>query len=147
MMQNFSKFYENFAKFMSEFNLKNSYIKEQILSILYKSDEHLSAQEIKDEFNKIYKQDVSLPTIYGLLNFLSECSFTNQYEEDGTAKYELNLKPHHDHLICEKCGKVVSFRDEIIERRQDEICENLYFTPTAHTMLLYGICERCGKAD
>ncbi|WP_169779185.1 Fur family transcriptional regulator [Campylobacter curvus] len=146
-MENFERFYQHLSSFMSEFNHKNSHIKENILSILYRSQTHLSAQDIQTEFSKIYAQNISLPTIYALLNFLDECRLCNTYDDSGIKKYELNLKAHHDHLICEKCGKVVEFHDEDIEQRQELICKEKNFEEVAHTMVLYGVCADCQKTN
>lgn len=142
-MDNFDNFYKNFSNFLSELNHKNSYVKERILRILYQSDRHLSAHEIQTIFRKNFKENISLPAIYGVLNFLFECGLTNSYDEDSTRKYELNLGAHHDHLICEICHKVVAFSDEIIEARQDEICDKHGFSSISHNMILYGICDQC----
>lgn len=142
-MKNFDKFYKQMAGFMREFNYKNSYIKERILAILYRSDEHLSAAQIQAKFSQIYKENISLPSIYELLNFLEDCALAEAYDESGVRKYELNLKPHHDHIICEICGKTQSFFDETIEQCQEKICQNKNFKLISHTMLLYGICEQC----
>ncbi len=146
-MENFECFYQHLSSFMSEFNHKNSHIKENILSILYRSQTHLSAQDIQTEFSKIYAQSISLPTIYALLNFLDECRLCNSYDDGGIKKYELNLKAHHDHLICEKCSKVVEFHDEDIEQRQELICKEKNFEAVAHTMVLYGVCADCQKTN
>lgn len=142
-MNNFDNFYKNFSTFLNELNHKNSYIKERILNILYQSNIHLSANEIKQKFQKIYKENISLTSIYGFLNFLDECHLTNAYDKNGIKKFELNLSAHHDHLICEKCHKVISFRDEIIEIRQDEICKSRNFECKSHSMIIYGICKNC----
>ncbi|MBE2985054.1 transcriptional repressor [Campylobacter sp. RM9344] len=144
-MENFENFYKNLSHFMSEFNHKNSYAKEKILLILYHASSHLSAADIKDEFLKRHKQNISMPSIYALLNFLSECNLTNVYDDNGVRKFELNLTAHHDHLICERCGKVKSFRDDFIEDAQDKICKDKNFTCISHSMILYGICDECLK--
>ncbi len=66
------------------------------------------------------------------------------------ARYELaeHLTEHHHHLICESCGSV---RDVTLtpglERRLDDAFEALAaaegFTPTHHTIDLYGRCADC----
>lgn len=142
-MDNFNQFYKIFSRFSKEFNHKNSYIKEQILSVLYLSEKHLSANEIQEVFKQRYKKTISLTAIYDLLNFINECGLTNSYDVNGVKKYELNLKNHHDHIICESCGKVVVFYDENIENRQYEICDSKNFILKDHTMILYGICADC----
>ena len=60
-------------------------------------------------------------------------------------KFELANKPHHDHIICKSCGKIVEFTDQEIENKQLEIAQKNGFTLTSHLMQLYGICEKCSK--
>ena len=138
-MDSFEKFYMKFIGFLRDFGLKNSKQKEQILKVLFQNDEHLSANEIQSKLNK----KISLTAIYQFLNFLCENSLVVSFDENGTKKFELNLKSHHDHLICTKCGKIQSFCDEKIEQRQDEICSTYKFLTQGHTMILYGICQKC----
>ena len=45
-MHTFDKFYMKFLELLRDYGYKNSAAKEQILKILFSSDEHLSASEI-----------------------------------------------------------------------------------------------------
>jgi len=65
---------------------------------------------------------------------------------DGEARYESAEKKHHDHLICESCGKIVEFEEPRIERLQEDTARRLDFQFTGHKMELYGICRDCRKA-
>lgn len=66
------------------------------------------------------------------------------------ARYELaeDLTEHHHHLICERCGTVrdVTLSPEL-ERRLDaafhELARDEGFTPTHHTIDVYGLCRDC----
>ncbi|MGP1359941.1 Fur family transcriptional regulator [Campylobacter sp.] len=142
-MENFELFYKHFKEFLEAFGQKNSDIKEQILYVLFTSNSHLSAQEISSEIYKIYKNEISMTSIYLFLNFLETHHLANSFEENGVKKFELNLKSSHDHLICEICGKIVDFEDEMIEKRQEQICKEKNFKEKSHTMMLYGICSDC----
>ncbi|WP_462105205.1 Fur family transcriptional regulator [Campylobacter concisus] len=142
-MENFELFYKHFKEFLEAFGQKNSDIKEQILYVLFTSNSHLSAQEISSEIYKIYKNEISMTSIYLFLNFLETHHLANSFEENGVKKFELNLKSSHDHLVCEICGKIVDFEDEMIEQRQEQICKEKKFSEQSHTMILYGICEDC----
>ena len=84
-----------------------------------------------------------MTSIYSFLNFLESHHLANSFEENGIKKFELNLKSSHDHLICEVCGKIVDFEDEMIEQRQEQICKERNFIEQSHTMILYGICGDC----
>ena len=142
-MENFELFYKHFKEFLEAFGQKNSDIKEQILYVLFTSNSHLSAQEISSEIYKIYKNEISMTSIYLFLNFLETHHLANSFEENGIKKFELNLKSSHDHLICEICGKIVDFEDDMIEQRQEQICKEKNFKEQSHTMMLYGICGDC----
>jgi len=77
-----------------------------------------------------------MTSIYTFLNFLEEHHLANSFEQNGVKNYELNLKSSHDHLICEICGKVVDFEDEMIEQRQEQICSQSSFSAESHKMIL-----------
>ena len=104
--------------------------------MLFASKSHLSAQEICQKIYETYKNEISMTSIYTFLNFLEEHHLANSFEQNGVKNYELNLKSSHDHLICEICGKVVDFEDEMIEQRQDQICSQRSFSAESHKMIL-----------
>ncbi len=138
-MKNFNAFYDKFSELLRDLGLKNSKSKERILKILFENDEHLSAKQIQSKL----PIKLSLTAIHRFLNFLCESGLALSLEEGGSKKYELNLKSHHDHLVCKKCGSVESFCDETVEQRQDEICEKIGFLLEGHAMILYGFCKKC----
>ena len=142
-MEDFELFYKHFNEFLKAFGQKGSEIKEQILRVLFASKSHLNAQEICQKIYETYKNEISMTSIYTFLNFLEEYHLANSFEQNGVKNYELNLKSSHDHLICEICGKVVDFEDEMIEQRQDQICSQRSFNAESHKMILYGICSDC----
>ena len=142
-MHTFDKFYMKFLELLRDCGYKNSAAKEQILKILFSSDEHLSASEIQTKIKSEFRRNVSLTAIYQFLNFLQDFGLVLSFEENGINRFELNLKSHHDHLICIKCGAVESFFDKDIEEKQEQICLNLGFKLEGHAMILYGICPKC----
>ena len=142
-MEDFELFYKHFNEFLKAFGQKGSEIKEQILRVLFVSKSHLNAQEICQKIYETYKNEISMTSIYTFLNFLEEHHLANSFEQNGVKNYELNLKSSHDHLICENCGKVVDFEDEMIEQRQEQICIQSSFSAESHKMILYGICSDC----
>jgi Fur family ferric uptake transcriptional regulator len=50
---------------------------------------------------------------------------------------------HHEHLVCIKCGKIIEFTDERIEKYQDEICLRNKFKAESHRFQIMGYCEDC----
>jgi Fur family ferric uptake transcriptional regulator len=87
-------------------------------------------------------EEIGLATIYRVLTQFEAAGLVVRHHfESGQAVFEINEGEHHDHLVCVKCGKVVEFMDETIERRQKEIARQNGFTLTEHSMILYGECS------
>jgi Fur family ferric uptake transcriptional regulator len=48
--------------------------------------------------------------------------------------------------VCNKCGRVEEFFDEVIERQQEAIAEKYGFRITDHSLYLYGFCSACQES-
>ena len=104
---------------------------------------HLSAEDV---YKKLLEQgeDVGLATVYRVLTqFESAGLVVRHHFEGGLSVFELNEGSHHDHLVCEKCGKVEEFMDQTIEKCQHQIAEKFGFKMTDHSLYIYGICPEC----
>ena len=89
---------------------------------------------------------VGYATVYRTLKLLKECGLADErHFDDGQARYEPTEEEeqHHDHIICERCGKIVEFDSEEIEKLQERIARFLGFVVSRHRMELYGICAEC----
>jgi Fur family ferric uptake transcriptional regulator len=54
-----------------------------------------------------------------------------------------HLGLHHDHMVCTKCGRILEFRDEAIEKLQLKLADAYGFLMLQHKMEIYGICSEC----
>ena len=64
---------------------------------------------------------------------------------DGQTRYEVAgaEMPHHDHLICVRCGLILEFENHEIEELQDSVAEKLGgFKIMNHKLELYGLCPK-----
>ena len=88
---------------------------------------------------------VGYATVYRTLKLLKECGLAaERHFDDGQARYEtVEEEEQHDHIICERCGKIVEFASEELERLQDQIARILGFVVARHKMELYGMCADC----
>ncbi len=120
--------------------LKLTRQRETILKAFLKAD-HITAEELHQ---KIAKKNihVGLATVYRTLNLLCEIDIGKQrYFDDKKTIYDnVSRKKHHDHLICEKCSKIVEFESPDIERLQEEMAAKHGFTLKSHRLELYGYC-------
>jgi len=94
------------------------------------------------------KLKTGIATIYRTLNLLEENDIVNSLTFGKLGKkYELGNKPHHDHLICDVCLKIMEFEDEEIEKRQIKIAKKYGFEIKSHIMQLHGICNQCRNKE
>lgn len=106
---------------------------------------HLSAEDIYKTFSEL-GEDIGLATVYRVLTQFEEAGLVKRRNfEEGYSVFELNQGPHHDHLVCIKCGKVDEFVDETIEKRQRNVAEKAGYQMTDHSLIIYGVCSTCSK--
>ncbi len=136
---------EQFKALLKSNNLKFTSQREAILKTLYEHPDHFTPENL---YLLIKQNDpnsnVGITTVYRTLNLLEENEIATSISFGAQGKkFELGNKPHHDHLICEKCGKIVEFEDAQIEQLQEKIAKLYDFKLTNHLMQLYGICQEC----
>lgn len=132
---------------LREHELKATSQRISLLKLLDRTEKHFDAEEIYMELTK-RQNSVSRATVYRSLDILVEQGLVSKLDfGDGRMRYERSQgeEDHHDHLICEYCGKVIEFFNLELEAQQLAICEEHDFTPTTHTMYIFGTCSDCQK--
>ena len=129
--------------FIAKEGLKNSRQRETIAEVFFRSTEHI---RVEDLLNRVREVDpkVSQATVYRTMKLLVDCDLAEARQfQDGQTRYEVSDEDghHHDHLICTKCGKIIEFVDERIEKLQEEVAASFGFTVSDHKMELYGECN------
>ena len=119
----------------------------KILQILESSEnKHMSAEDVYKALMES-DQDVGLATVYRVLTQFESAGLVMRHHfEGGHSVFELTSADHHDHMVCNQCGKVEEFFDRIIEDQQDKIAGKYGFKITDHSMYLYGLCSGCQKS-
>lgn len=115
----------------------------KILEILQDpKNQHISAEDV-------YKllidmgEEIGLATVYRVLNQFDDAGLLNRHHfEGGKSVFEISHKAHHDHLVCLKCGKVVEFEDDTIEKRQEAVAKTHDMKLVNHSLYLYGECNK-----
>jgi Fur family transcriptional regulator, ferric uptake regulator len=126
--------------------LKSTSPRDDIARVFFELGRHVSAEELYAEVKKI-NQHVGYATIYRTLKLLKECELlTERHFDEDQARFEVAGEHHHDHFICEHCGKIVEFEDDAIERMQQDIAKKLGVVLTRHKLELYGLCADCRRS-
>lgn len=112
--------------------------------------EHLTAEEIYELAREKYPE-IGLATIYRTVQVLVDLRVIDKVSfDDGFARYELGdageySRHHHHHAICQGCGAVISFEDDLLETLEQAVSDAIGFVVTDHEVKLYGYCENCMK--
>jgi Fur family ferric uptake transcriptional regulator len=136
---------EELKKIVKSKGLKYTKQREIVLDVIASSNRHLDTDEIHRLISDNHPDEkIGIATVYRSLSFLEEVGLVSSISIGiEPKKYELSMKEHHDHLICQNCGKIVEFCDEGIEKSQEKIAKKMGFKLTSHSMYLYGICQDC----
>lgn len=135
-----------FLEHIRKSGLRRTDQRDLILELFLRTEEHLSSEDL---YKIVRKKDSSVgyTTVYRTLKLLTEAGLAREVMfGDGKTYYEHHHDhEHHDHMICTACGKVEEFFSAEIEALQDEIAESLGFTPTHHSLRMWGFCQECRK--
>jgi Fur family ferric uptake transcriptional regulator len=135
-----------FNKGKSKIGLKASQKRSLIVEYFLHEDKHFSVEELYSEIKKI-SSGISYSTVYRTLKLLTSFGLAEECDfDDGITRFEpVHKAQHHDHLICKRCGKIIEFKNNEIEKLQHDVAEKLKFSIEFHRLAIYGICSDCKK--
>jgi Fur family ferric uptake transcriptional regulator len=139
---------ELLRRYLRDHNLPVTHQREAIAAIIFNSDAHLSVGDIERML-----REQGLPagkaTVYRTLDLLVTAGLVQEHDfGEGFKRYEpLVAESHHEHLICQNCGKVVEFSSDRIERMKQLIADEYGFRHHHHRLEIYGICRDCQRRD
>ena len=133
---------QRWRDYLTQHKLNTTQQRELIVDHFLRCRDHISIDELLTRVRKRNKR-VGYATVYRTLKLLVDCGLALQRQfGDGQARYEV-AGEHHDHLICAKCGLILEFEDDEIERLQDKIADRLGgFKVIRHRHELYGLCPK-----
>lgn len=135
---------ERFENYLRRHNLRMTPERRNVLEVIVRREGHFDAEELL-RFLKGRKHAVSRATLYRTLDHLVMAGLVKKHTFGrGHAQYEsVHGRGHHDHMICNRCGKVIEFANSEIEALQDQVCAEHGFTATSHVMEIFGVCREC----
>lgn len=135
---------ETFRRYLREHNLPVTTPRELVAEVIFSSTGHLSADDVvrllQDRGARVGKA-----TVYRTLDLLSRSGMvTPRNFDEKFRRYERAPgRAHHEHLICVRCGKVIEFVNERLERMKALIAEEYGFRHHHHRLEIFGTCPEC----
>lgn len=139
---------ERFRRFLRDQQLPVTRQRDQIASVVLGADGHLSVEEIERVLRERGVR-VGTATVYRTLEVLVRAGVARAHNfGEGFKRYEpAPAQAHHEHLICERCGTVMEFANERLERMIPIIADEHQFQVRRHRVELYGLCKACRTRD
>jgi len=134
---------ERILAFLADKGLRKTLQREAIIEAAFSTTEHYTAEELLTMARKI-DRSVSRATVYRTLPLLVECGVLKEMDFGKDYKfYDPNYleHPHHNHLICVDCSKIVEFEDQHIELLEDCISKRLGFSPASKSLRIEASCD------
>ncbi len=133
-----------FTTFLEKKSLKLTSQRRTILHRALEASGHFSAEKLL-ELSKKKDSTISKATVYRTLALLKESQILEEQDfGDGRKIYErAQGRKHHDHLVCIKCGKIIEFENDLIEKLQDQEAQKRSFHIVYHSLKLFGTCKDC----
>jgi len=135
-----------FRQFISSKGLKTTRQRDVILDAFLSSDRHMSIEDLYLKL-RVKNPRIGYATVYRTLKLFAESGIAREIQfGDGQTRYEHVAEgEHHDHLVCTRCGAIIEFENETIEKLQSDVADSYGFLIETHKLELYGICAKCRK--
>lgn len=143
-----TKWEEQFTSFLRARGLTYTPERKNILEEIFSTHDHFDIESIHDRLREKGAR-ISVATIYRMIPLLIESGMIRPATvRRGRPTYEhlFGHRPHH-HLICARCGKVVEFRQDAVERLLDRVCQRNGFSPFDYRIGVRGVCAGCRKGE
>ncbi len=134
----------DFERLFRDKNIKLTAERKLIIHEVRSFQSHFEADELFLQLRQKGKK-VSRATVYRTLQLLVDCGFIRLFKlGENHAHYEQVIgKPHHDHLFCVECGKVIEFSSSTLEALHSELAKKHGFASSDYHVEISGLCRNC----
>jgi Fur family ferric uptake transcriptional regulator len=117
-----------------------------MVKFIFAQHNHFDADQLIDDMKRAGFR-VSRATVYRTLAKLVDAGLLRRLELGPRMFYEHDYGyPAHEHLVCQKCGKVIEFQDGTIDNLIHDVCRQHHFQNSGHTFIIRGLCTDCNQA-
>lgn len=132
----------NFLELCQSQHLRLTKPRQKVFNLLQKSDTPMTIGDIIKKCPNINRS-----SIYRTLDLFNKLNITKPVHVGWKTYYELAepFTPHHHHLHCVQCKKVIPIQTPEFEELVKDIGNKHSFIITKHHFELEGVCENCRK--
>ena len=118
--------------------------RKQVFSTLERAGHPLSLADLSKTV-----EEVDRTSIYRTIELFSTLGIIEILHIGWKKQYELAspFQPHHHHLRCTNCNKLVTVDLPELERAVEDFAHSYGFSLTSHTIELLGLCPDCKNTN
>lgn len=140
---------EKFREYLKTKGMRATSERLTIVEEVFSHHEHFDADELVSRLsNRKDSRRVSRASVYRALADLVTAGMIRKVARHNDREvYEHDYGyPQHDHLVCDKCQKLIEFKNEAIAKILEEVAIEHGFRSTGHRLEVYGVCRECARA-
>jgi Fur family ferric uptake transcriptional regulator len=137
-----------FTGYLRAHGLNHTAQRTTVLDEILKGPAHFEVEEVVDRVRR-RRAGVSRATVYRTVNHLERANMVRKMDFDEShAHFEIVSEGnHHEHLLCERCGRIVEFADSRLERRIKRMAVENGMVMTKHFVQIIGVCKECVRKE
>jgi Fur family transcriptional regulator, ferric uptake regulator len=139
---------EKFREYLATRSKPQRFTEQQkeLVSFIFSKHHHFDPDQLIDDL-KAAKRSISRATIYRTLAKLVDAGLLRRIDLGKRTVFEHDYGyPHHEHLVCETCGKMIEFQHGSLEQILLEVASEHAFQASGYTLLVRGKCVECNRA-
>ena len=133
-----------FQALLEKKGLKYTFERKRIFEEVIALKDHFDADSLYARFKKQGLR-ISRDTVYRTIPLLLESGTIQKSVGAGKREFfeRVSSKGHHDHMVCIRCGKIIEFHSDAVEKAQAKACQDFEFKMVFHDHRLFGHCKGC----
>lgn len=137
---------ESFTRFLTQERYRSTGERYKVLEAVLNTLGHFNADELYAAM-VLDRQRISRATVYSTLELLEKAGLIVKHNFRGDRSYyEIAFdEPHHDHLICVKCGHITEFVNPQLLGLRKEIADKAGLRVIDHSFQIFAECPEPGK--
>ncbi|MGH7193894.1 MAG: Fur family transcriptional regulator [Candidatus Saccharimonadales bacterium] len=138
---------ERFEEFVQSRGKRRSTQRRAIVEQVFSRHDHCDADDLLAPVRQVVGGlAVRRATVYRTLSELVESGLLREMDLKGRKVYEHDYGyPQHDHLHCQRCGKLIEFSSEEIKQLRDAVGREHQFRVLGHQLIINGVCSECSR--
>jgi Fur family transcriptional regulator, ferric uptake regulator len=108
---------------------------------------HMTAEEVAGA-TRARLPDINTSTVYRTLELLVSLDLVTETKLGSARSYfEVSPDPGHHHFVCERCGSVGHFGDDLFAPLYEALAAGDGFASTRARATVFGVCRECREAS